>query len=114
MVWDRGFELNADDFSGLIKDLKAARAEIVLADTHLPDYIKIQRQYVAAKICSKVLSYGARGPEKQAAEVLGQSNVNYILSAVWWNHQLGSKGPTKPFAHFFPSKFNPQPHSSHA
>jgi len=106
ILLDRPFEMNSDEFSGLIKDLKTARADIVLADAHLPDYIKMQRYYVAAKICSKVLSYGARGPEKQAAEVLGQANVNYVLSAVWWNHQLGSKGVTKHFVDSFRSKFN--------
>jgi len=109
ILLDRPFEMNSEDFTGLIKDLKASRADIVLADAHLPDYIKIQRHYLAAKICSKVLSYGARGPEKQAAEVLGQANVNYILSAVWWNHQLGSKGLTKRFVDSFRSKFNREP-----
>ena len=109
ILLDRPFEMNSEDFSGLIKDLKTARADIVLADAHLPDYIKMQRQYVAAKICSKVLSYGARGPEKQAAELLGQTSVNYVLSAVWWNHQLGSKGVTKHFVDSFRSKFNREP-----
>jgi len=109
ILLDRPFEMNSEDFSGLIKDLKTARADIVLADAHLPDYIKMQRQYVAAKICSKVLSYGARGPEKQAAELLGQTSVNYVLSAVWWNHQLGSKGLTKRFVDSFRSRFNREP-----
>jgi len=109
ILLDRPFEMNSEDFSGLIKDLKTARADIVLADAHLPDYIKMQRQYVAAKICSKVLSYGARGPEKQAAELLGQTSVNYVLSAVWWNHQLGSKGLTKRFVDSFRSRFHREP-----
>lgn len=109
IVLDRSFELNAADFSGLIAQLQAAKADIVLADAHLPDYIKMQRAYVAAGICSKVLSYGARGPERQAAEVLGQKSVNYILSAVWWNHQLGSKGLTKHFVELFRAKFNREP-----
>jgi len=108
-VLDRSFDLDAGDFSGLIKELKAARADIVLADTHLPDYINMQRDYVQAGICSKVLSYGARGPDKQASEVLGRKSVNYILSAVWWNHQLGSKGLTKHFVELFRTKFNRQP-----
>jgi branched-chain amino acid transport system substrate-binding protein len=106
---DRSFEMNVGDFSGLLQDLKAARADIVLADAHLPDYIQMQRQYAAAGLCNKVLSYGARGPEKQASQVLGQKTVNYILSAVWWNHQLGSKGLTKHFVEAFRAKFNRQP-----
>jgi len=109
IVLDRSFELDAGDFSGLITELKAARADIVLADTHLPDYINMQREYVQAGICSKVLSYGARGPDKQASEVLGRKSVDYILSAVWWNHQLGSKGLTKHFVELFRTKFNRQP-----
>lgn len=109
VVLDRCFELNAADFSGPIKALKAAKADIVLADAHLPDYIKMQREYAAAGICSKVLSYGARGSEGQAAQLLGQKNVNYILSAVWWNHQLGSKGLTKHFVELFRAKMHRDP-----
>ncbi|HEX4802293.1 MAG TPA: amino acid ABC transporter substrate-binding protein [Myxococcaceae bacterium] len=109
IVLDRSFERNTRDFSEPIKELQAARADVVLADTYLPDYISMHRQYVDAGICSKVLSYGARGPEKQASEVLGQKSVNYIISAVWWNHQLGSKGLTKQFVDLFRAKFNRQP-----
>ena len=109
IVLDRSFERNTRDFSEPMKELQAARADIVLADTYLPDYISMHRQYVEAGICSKVLSYGARGPEKQASEVLGQKSVNYIVSAVWWNHQLGSKGLTKQFVDLFRAKFNRQP-----
>ncbi len=106
---DESFELNAKDFGGLLNAVKAAKADIVLADVHLPDYITMQRQYVTAGMCNKVLSYGARGSEKQAADGLGQKNVNYILSAVWWNHQLGSKGLTKHFVDAFRAKYNRQP-----
>lgn len=106
---DESFELNAKDFSGLLNAVKAAKADVVLADAHLPDYITMQRQYVSAGMCSKILSYGARGSEKQAADALGQKNVNYVLSAVWWNHQLGSKGLTKHFVDAFRAKYNRQP-----
>ncbi len=106
---DESFELNAKDFSGLLNAIKAAKADVVLADSHLPDYITMQRQYVTAGMCHKILSYGARGSEKQAADGLGQKNVNYILSSVWWNHQLGSKGLTKRFVDSFKAKFNRQP-----
>jgi branched-chain amino acid transport system substrate-binding protein len=106
---DESFELNAKDFSALLNAVKAAKADVVLADAHLPDYITMQRQYVTAGMCNKVLSYGARGSEKQAADALGQKNVNYILSAVWWNHQLGARGLTKHFVDSFRAKFNRQP-----
>jgi branched-chain amino acid transport system substrate-binding protein len=106
---DESFELNAKDFSALLNKVKAAKADVVLADAHLPDYITMQRQYVTAGMCHKALSYGARGSEKQAAEALGQKNVGYILSAVWWNHQLGSKGLTKHFVESFKAKYGRQP-----
>src|SRR5262249_10347830 len=108
IILDRSFEKSARDFYGLMKELKSARADMLPGDTDLPDYIKMQREYVEAGICSKVLSYGARGPDRQASEVLGQKSVNYILSAVWWNHQLGSKGLTKHFVELFRAKFNRQ------
>jgi branched-chain amino acid transport system substrate-binding protein len=106
---DESFELNAKDFSALLNAVKAAKADLLLVDAHLPDYITMQRQYVTAGMCNKVLSYGARGSEKQAADALGQKNVNYVLSAVWWNSQLGSKGLNKHFVDIFRTKYNRQP-----
>jgi len=106
---DESFELSAKDFGALLNSVKAAKVDIVLVDAHLPDYITMQRQYVTAGMCNKVLSYGARGSEKQAADGLGQKNVNYILSAVWWNYQLGSKGLNKHFVDAFRAKYNRQP-----
>ncbi|HME91075.1 MAG TPA: amino acid ABC transporter substrate-binding protein, partial [Myxococcaceae bacterium] len=106
---DESFELNAKDFSALLNAVKASKADVLLADVHLPDYITMQRQYVTAGMCHKVLSYGARGSEKQAAEALGQKNVSYILSAVWWNAQLGSKGLNKKFVDAFQAKYHRMP-----
>jgi len=42
-------------------------------------------------VCNKVVSYGARGSEKGAIDALGRENVDYVLSAVWWNAQLGNR-----------------------
>ena len=109
VVLDEAFELNAKDFSALLNAVKAAKADVLLVDAHLPDYITMQRQYVTEGMCNKVLSYGARGSEKQAADALGQKNVNYVLSAVWWNSQLGSKGLNKHFVDIFRAKYNRQP-----
>jgi branched-chain amino acid transport system substrate-binding protein len=106
---DESFELNAKDFSALLNAVKAAKVDVLLTDAHLPDYITMQRQYITAGMCHKILSYGARGSEKQAADALGQKNVNYILSAVWWNAQLGSKGLNKNFVDSFKAKYNRQP-----
>src|SRR5229473_810214 len=91
VVVDESFELNGKDFSALLGKVKAANVDLFLSDAHLPDYITMQRQYVTSGMCHKVLSYGARGSEKQAAEALGKKNVEYILSAVWWSPLLAQK-----------------------
>src|SRR5581483_6242485 len=93
VVVDESFELGGKDFSALLGQVKAAKTDLFLADAHLPDYITMQRQYVTAGLCNKVLSYGARGSEKQAADALGKKNVEYILSAVWWSPLLADKNP---------------------
>ncbi|MGZ6143923.1 MAG: ABC transporter substrate-binding protein, partial [Myxococcales bacterium] len=107
VVVDESFELSGKDFSALLGKVKAANADMLLADAHLPDFITMQRQYVTAGLCHKVLSYGARGSEKQAAEALGKKNVEYILSAVWWAPQLADKNPeAKRFVDLFKAKYN--------
>jgi branched-chain amino acid transport system substrate-binding protein len=88
---DEPFELNAKDFSGLLGKLKAANVHALLADAHLPDFITMHRQYLGSGLCHAVITYGARGAEKAAAEALNQKNVEYILSAVWWHAQLAQK-----------------------
>src|SRR3954467_15026209 len=106
VVVDESFELGGKDFSALLDKVKAARADLFLADAHLPDYITMQRQYVTAGMCNKVISYGARGAEKQAAESLGKKNVEYILSAVWWSALLAEKNPeAKKFVDLFKAKY---------
>jgi branched-chain amino acid transport system substrate-binding protein len=85
--------------------VKAAGADLFLADAHLPDFITLQRQYATMGLCHKVQSYGARGSEKQAAEALGQEQVAYVLSAVWWSPQLGSKPAARRFIESFKAKY---------
>ena len=107
---DESFELNGKDFSALLGKVKAANVDLFLSDAHLPDYITMQRQYVTAGMCHKVLSYGARGSEKQAAEALGKKNVEYILSAVWWSPLLGQKNEiAKEFVTGFKAKHGRDP-----
>ena len=66
IVVDESFELNGKDFGALLGKVKAAGADLFLVDAHLPDYITMHRQYVSAGMCNKVVSYGARGAEKDA------------------------------------------------
>ena len=102
---DESFELNGKDFGALLGKVKSAGVQLFLADAHLPDYITMQRQYATLGLCHKVQSYGARGSEKQAAEALGQEHVKYVLSAVWWNAQLGTAGLTKDFVDRFKARY---------
>ena len=111
LVVDESFELGGKDFGALLGKVKAASADLFLADAHLPDYITMQRQYVSAGMCNKVQSYGARGSEKGAVEALGRQNVDYVLSAVWWSPQLAAKqgGITKKFVDLFKAKYGREP-----
>ncbi len=106
IVVDESFELNGKDFSALLGKVKAAGADLFLADAHLPDYITMHRQYVGAGMCHKVVSYGARGSEQGAIEALGQENVNYVLSGVWWSARLASRpGPSRDFVEAFKARY---------
>ncbi len=103
---DESFEMNGKDFGALLGKVKAAGVDLFLVDAHLPDYITMHRQYVAAGLCHKVVSYGARGAEKDAIQALGQENVNYVLSGVWWSPRLADRpGPAKDFAAAFKARY---------
>jgi len=106
VVVDESFELGGKDFSALLGKVKAANVDLFLADAHLPDYITMHRQYVAAGLCHKVVSYGARGSEKAAIDALGKDNVAFVLSGVWWSAQLADKVPrAKEFVDAFKAKY---------
>lgn len=110
LVVDEPFELNGKDFGALLGKVKAASADLFLADAHLPDFITLQRQYVSAGLCHQLVSYGARGAEKGAMEALGQENVAYILSAVWWSSGLAEKNAlAKQFVDAFQARYHHQP-----
>lgn len=103
---DESFELNGKDFGALLGKVKAAGVDLFLVDAHLPDYITMHRQYVQAGLCHKVVSYGARGSEKDAVQALGQDNVNYVLSGVWWSSQLAAKpGPARDFVEAYKARY---------
>jgi len=103
---DESFALDGKDFSALLGKVKAAKVDLFLADAHLPDYITMHRQYVSSGMSHKVVSYGARGSEKGAIEALGQENVNYVLSGVWWSAQLATKpGPSRDFVDAFKARY---------
>ena len=110
VVLDESFELEGKDYSALLGKVKSADADLFLADAHLPDFITMHRQYVTAGLCNDVITYGARGVEKDAAKALGPDNVSYIQSAVWWNPQLGEQGgPNEQFINAFKEKYGRDP-----
>ncbi len=114
IVMDESFELNGRDFSALLSEVKASGADLFMVDAHLPDYITMQRQYTTAGLCHDVITYGARGPEPDARDALGEEAVSYILSAVWWNAQLGDEGINKEFVDAFTAKYDKEPEWYHA
>jgi len=109
VVLDEHFPLNAKDFRPLISKVKEAAVDVYLADVHVPDFIAMHREYLAAKLCISVVSYGSRGSEKEAAKELGAENVAYVLSGVFWNDQLGSKGLNREFVDGFRKKYGRNP-----
>jgi branched-chain amino acid transport system substrate-binding protein len=60
-------------------------------------------------MCNQILTYGARGSESDAREALGQKGVSYILSAVWWNKQLGDEGLNREFIEAFKARYGSDP-----
>jgi branched-chain amino acid transport system substrate-binding protein len=112
---DESFELGGKDFSALLGKVKAAGTDMFLVDAHLPDYITMHRQYIDAGLCHKIVSYGARGSERDAIAALGRENVDYVLSGVWWNAQLAATNPTaKKFIELFKARYNRTPEWFHA
>jgi branched-chain amino acid transport system substrate-binding protein len=109
VVVDESFELDGKDFSAVLSKVRGAKADLFMVDAHLPDFITMHRQYLSAKMCHQVITYGARGSEADARETLGQDGINYILSAVWWNKQLGDEGLNQEFVGAVKEKFGAEP-----
>jgi branched-chain amino acid transport system substrate-binding protein len=109
IVVDESFELDGKDFSAVLNKVKAAKVDLFMVDAHLPDFLTMQRQYVSSGMCNKVITYGARGSEADAREALGVKAVSYIISAVWWNAQLGNRGLNKSFVDAFKAKYGKDP-----
>ncbi|GAC1584826.1 MAG: hypothetical protein NVS3B28_06610 [Candidatus Velthaea sp.] len=81
---NEAFDLHGKDFTPLLQKVKASGANAFMSDAHLDDYITMQRQYRQAGLKHAYVTYGARGPEKNAREALGDG-VNYIVAASWWS-----------------------------
>jgi branched-chain amino acid transport system substrate-binding protein len=106
---DETYPLNTTNFKSLLTRIKAVKADVLIVDAHLPQYIAMHRQYVAMGLCHKVVSYGARGPEKSAIAALPKGTTDGLVSAVWWNAHLGSKGVTRDFLQAFTARYHRTP-----
>lgn len=88
VVIDESFELGGQDYSSLLQKVKAANADLFMADAHLEDFITMHRQYRELGLYHQVVTYGARGSEKDAKQQLGAAGVAGIVSATWWSPDL--------------------------
>lgn len=111
VVLEEPFELDTKDFSSVLGKVEAQDVDLFMVDAHLPDFLTMHRQYITSGMCHEVITYGARGSERDAIEVVGKENVEYILSAVWWNEQLAETQPdlTKEFIDAFEAKYGRAP-----
>lgn len=114
LVFDESFEPSTKDFKSLLGRIQAAKADVLLVDANLQEYVALQKQYLATGMCHKVLSYGAHGPEKEAREALPPGGTDYVVSAVSWDAQLGGSGLAKSFVESFKAKYGRLPESSEA
>jgi branched-chain amino acid transport system substrate-binding protein len=109
VVVDESFPLDGKDFSAVLSKVRGANADLFMVDAHLPDFITMHRQYLSTKMCHQIVTYGARGSEADARDALGKDGVGYILSAVWWNKQLGDEGLNQEFVDAVKAKFGADP-----
>jgi branched-chain amino acid transport system substrate-binding protein len=107
IVLDEKFEEETSDFTGLLGRVKAARADALLVDAHLPDFINMQRTYKTLGLKHKVVTYGARGGEAEAKKALGKG-TDYILSAQWWSPALKNEVTPK-FIEAFKATYREDP-----
>ncbi len=87
VVMDEPFELNLKDADPLLQKLKAANANIFLADARLADFTTLHRRYTELRLYHEVVSYGPRGTEKAARDALGAAS-DYIVSCNWWHKDI--------------------------
>ena len=87
VVFSETFDLGSTDFSGLLQKIKTAKADILLVDAHVQDYITMHRQYIQNGMKHLMISYGARGPESDARKALGDG-VDFIFAGIWWSKSL--------------------------
>jgi branched-chain amino acid transport system substrate-binding protein len=103
-VMDEPFELNLKDADPLLQKLKAARAEVFLADARIADFTTIHRRYTELRLYHQMVSYGPRGTEKAARDALGAAS-DYIVSCNWWHKDIPAPA-AKSFAEKYASAYH--------
>lgn len=104
VVMDEPFELNLKDADPLLQKLKAANADVFLADARIADYTTIHRRYTELGLSHLIVSYGPRGTEKTARDALGAA-ADYIVSCNWWHADIPTP-EAKAFAEKYQKAYN--------
>jgi len=104
VVMDEPFEMNLKDADPLLQKVKAAKAEVYLADARLADYTTMHRRYTEMRLYHLVVSYGPRGGEKAARDALGTAS-DYIISCNWWHKDIPTAA-AKTFADKYAKTYN--------
>ena len=87
IVLNEKFPLALMNYSNILRKVKDSGADIFLADAHLEDYIAMARQYIQTGMYHQMISYGARGPEREARKFLG-AGADYLFAGNWWSENL--------------------------
>ena len=84
---EESFEMYMPDFRPLLTRVAAAKADLLMADAHLEDYIAMQRTYTQMGLTHLMITYGARGADAAARKALGAA-TDYIFASGWWSELL--------------------------
>ena len=110
IVFDESFPAVADqDFSAPLQRMRAARADVLLADATLSEFLTLHRRYLWLGLCHKVLAWGPHGGETPALEEFGFAGLSHLVSAVWWSARLARSGPSRQFVAAFKETYHRDP-----
>ena len=87
IAFEESFDLYTPDFRPVLTRLAAAKADVLMADAHLEDYISMHRTYTQMGLSHQMVTYGARGADASARKALG-SAADYIFASGWWSDLL--------------------------
>lgn len=112
IVLDEAFELNLKDADPIMQKVKAANADVYIADAREADYTTLHKRYTELGLYHLVVSYGPRGTEKTPREALGAAS-NYIIAATWWDKSL-KDAQSQAFLAKFKAAYSADPDSYYA